>query len=114
MSTRKNNTTTSKNEKRIYPITLNATATEKAYYEHYAHTHGIKSISSAVSELAYAPKRRERHRSVMYTGLVEISHQIDCLYDLIHRTGSDYIAKSDILPIIDNTKKGCDILWKKI
>ena len=44
--------------------------------------------------------------------VITINQATDCVLELIARTESDYISKADLIPLIDNIKKGCDYLWK--
>lgn len=58
-------------------------------------------------------ERSNYYRRKMNTKIVEITKATNELYDYLARTDSDMIPKADLLPLVDNIKKGCNATWKK-
>ena len=100
-------------EKRNCSRTVRYTKTEDSKIEKEAATYQM-DVSAYIRDKSLNGKERKNYqRRITNTRIVEISHAVDIIYDHIAKTNSDYILKTDLIPLIDNVKKGCNALWKR-
>lgn len=100
-------------EKRDTKLTMRLTASEKRRIDRQAEIYQMNPSDYARDKILNGKERNNYYRRIMYTRLVETSHAVDCVYDYISRTDSDYVSKAELIPFIDNIKKGCEALWKR-
>ena len=99
-------------EIRSETIYIKSTPTEKRKFEQRADCLGMTTSNYGHDILFNGKERNKYARRKMAIALVNASKDVDCIYDLIERTDSEYIAKSELLPLVDTVKKGLDNIWK--
>lgn len=98
-------------ERKTEKITFSTTRTEKFEILDAAKKFNM-SVSAYAESKVLNPQKLTRYiKGVMHTTLVEVGAVIDEIYDLCEKTDSDFISKTDLLPLLERGRKGVDQLW---
>lgn len=98
-------------EKKTAKMTFRTTPSGKQKLEQEAQMLNVKTSELIESKALDSRPLKNIARRVMCVTLVEIGSHIDEMLNLCDSTNSDYIAKTDLLPILLEARKGVDKIY---
>lgn len=100
-------------ENRDQMITPRFTKTEIEKLKAEASLFNMPLSTYCRDKLLKGKERNNYYRRNVNTKLVEITKATNDIYDYLARTDSDFVPKTDLIPLIDNIKKGCGDIWNR-
>ena len=100
-------------EKRTYTRTVRFSNSELLKVEKEAAIYQMTPSTYMRDKILNGKERTNYNRRIMNTRMVEVTRAIDNMYDYLANVDSDYVPKTELIPLFDNVKKGCNALWKQ-